>query len=29
MAIEADAEWITADRRFKRFPGLKWRHPLR
>jgi uncharacterized protein len=28
MAIEADAEWITADRRFKRFPGLNWRHPL-
>lgn len=28
MAIEADAEWITTDRDFKIFPGLRWRHPL-
>jgi len=28
MAIEAEAEWITADRGFKRFPDLNWRHPL-
>ena len=29
MAIESGCEWITADRDFGRFPGLKWRHPLR
>lgn len=28
LAIEAGAEWITTDRDFARFPGLKWRHPL-
>jgi uncharacterized protein len=28
MAIESGCEWITADRGFARFPGLKWRHPL-
>jgi hypothetical protein len=28
MAIEQGAEWITADRGFGRFPGLRWRHPL-
>jgi len=28
LAIETGAEWITADRDFARFPGLKWRHPL-
>ena len=28
LAIEADAEFITADRGFARFPGLRWRHPL-
>ncbi len=28
MAIEAGAEWITADRDFSRFAGLRWRHPL-
>jgi len=22
------AEWITADRDYARFPGLRWRHPL-
>ena len=28
LAIESHAEWITADRDYARFPGLRWRHPL-
>ncbi len=28
MAIESDCEWVTADRGFGQFPGLRWRHPL-
>jgi uncharacterized protein len=28
LAIEAGLEWITTDRDFARFPGLRWRHPL-
>lgn len=28
LAIECGAEWITTDRDFARFPGLRWRHPL-
>ncbi len=28
LAIESGAEWITADRGFARYPGLRWRHPL-
>lgn len=28
LAIETGCEWITTDRDFSRFPGLKWRHPL-
>jgi toxin-antitoxin system PIN domain toxin len=28
LAIEAGAEFITTDRDFSRFPGLRWRHPL-
>lgn len=28
MAIESGAEWITTDGDFKRFPGLRTRHPL-
>jgi toxin-antitoxin system PIN domain toxin len=28
LAIESGGEWITADRDYARFPGLKWRHPL-
>jgi uncharacterized protein len=28
LAIEAGCEWVTTDRDFARFPGLKWRHPL-
>lgn len=27
LAIEAGCEWITLDRDFARFPGLKWRIP--
>lgn len=28
LAIEHGCEWITTDRHFGRFPGLRWRHPL-
>ena len=28
LAIESGAEWISTDRDFARFPGLRWRHPL-
>jgi len=28
LAIETGVEWITADRDYARFPGLRWRHPL-
>jgi len=28
LAIEYGCEWITTDRDFAKFPGLKWRHPL-
>jgi uncharacterized protein len=28
LAIEAGAEWITTDRDYARFSGLRWRHPL-
>ena len=28
MAIESGCEWITTDRDFSRFDGLRWRHPL-
>jgi toxin-antitoxin system PIN domain toxin len=28
IAIESGAEWISADRGFARYPGLRWRHPL-
>lgn len=28
VAIEQGATWITADRGFARFPGLRWQHPL-
>jgi uncharacterized protein len=28
LALESGCEWITADRDFSRFPGLRWRHPL-
>ncbi len=29
LAIENGAEFITTDGDFARFPGLRWRHPLR
>jgi hypothetical protein len=29
LAIESGSEWITTDRDFGRFPGLRWRHPFR
>jgi toxin-antitoxin system PIN domain toxin len=28
LAIESACEWITTDRDYARFPGLRWRHPL-
>jgi len=29
LAIENGCEWITADRDFARFRGLRWRHPIK
>ena len=28
LAIETGSEWITTDRDYSRFPGLRWSHPL-
>jgi toxin-antitoxin system PIN domain toxin len=28
LAIEAGCEWITTDRDYSRFPGLRWRVPF-
>ena len=28
LAIESGCEWISTDRDFSRFKGLRWRHPL-
>src|SRR3989442_1549521 len=28
LAIESGSEWITTDRDYDRFPGLRWRHPF-
>ena len=28
LALESGSEWITTDRDFSRFPGVRWRHPL-
>jgi uncharacterized protein len=28
LTIEHGCEFITADKDFRRFPGLRWRHPL-
>ena len=28
LAIETGSEWITTDRDYSRFPGLKWRSPF-
>jgi uncharacterized protein len=27
LAIESGSEWITSDRDYSRFPGLRWRDP--
>lgn len=29
LAIESGCEWVTTDRDFSRFEGLRWRDPLR
>ena len=29
IAIESGCEWISTDRDFSRFSGLRWRHPLK
>ena len=28
LAIEQGAEWVSADRGYARFPGLRWHHPF-
>lgn len=28
LTIESGSEWISTDRDYARFPGLRWRHPL-
>ncbi len=28
LALESGSEWITTDRDYARFPGLRWRHPF-
>ena len=28
LAIESGCTWITTDRDYARFPGLRWKHPL-
>jgi len=28
LAIEHGCEWISTDRDYARFPGLRWRHPF-
>ena len=28
LAIESGSDWITTDRDYARFPGLRWRHPF-
>ncbi|HSH37952.1 MAG TPA: type II toxin-antitoxin system VapC family toxin [Chthoniobacterales bacterium] len=28
LAMEHGCEWISTDKHFARFPGLRWRHPL-
>lgn len=28
LAIESGSEWVSTDRGFARFEGLRWRHPL-
>jgi uncharacterized protein len=29
LAIESGSEWMTTDRDYGRFPGLRWRDPVR
>lgn len=29
LAIESGCEWISTDGDFARFPGLRWRHPMK
>lgn len=28
LSVESGSEWITTDRDYSRFRGLRWRHPL-
>ena len=28
LAIESGCEWVTTDRDYSRFPGLRWQSPL-
>lgn len=28
LAMEMGCDWVSLDRGFARFPGLRWRHPL-
>jgi predicted nucleic acid-binding protein len=28
LAIESGSDWVTTDRDYSRFPGLRWRHPF-
>jgi toxin-antitoxin system PIN domain toxin len=28
LAVESGSDWITTDRDYARFAGLRWRHPL-
>ena len=28
LALEHGCEFISTDKDFRRFPGLRWRHPL-
>jgi toxin-antitoxin system PIN domain toxin len=28
LAIESGCEWVTTDRDYSRFAGLRWRHPF-
>ena len=28
LAVESGCEWVTTDRDFARFPGLRWKNPL-
>jgi predicted nucleic acid-binding protein len=28
LALESGSQWVTTDRGFARYPGLRWAHPL-